>query len=103
MGKYKRFALRHQYEVPRHIRYNNKYFEEKISSGSYDDLRRKDLKLLVIGEVVLRTNENLARNDPSRGYAINPAITTYLRSVGKAGWKDRLQEATARITTATES
>lgn len=84
------------------IRYNNKYFEEKISSGSYDDIRRKDLKLLVIGEVVLRTNENLARNDPSRGYAINPAITTYLRSVGKAGWKDRLQEATARITTATE-
>lgn len=84
------------------IRYNNTYFEEKISSGSYDDIRRKDLKLLVIGEVVLRTNENLARNDPSRGYAINPAITAYLRSVGKEGWKGRLQEATSRITTATE-
>ncbi len=84
------------------IKYINEYFEEKISSGSYDDIRRKDLKLLVIGEVVLRTNENLARNDSTRGYAINPAITANLRSVGKAGWKDRLQEATSRITTATE-
>lgn len=84
------------------IRYNNEFFEENISSGSYDDIRRKDLVLLVIGEVVLRTNENLARNDSTRGYAINPAITASLRSVGKEGWKDRLQEATARITTATE-
>ncbi len=84
------------------IRYINEFFEEKISSGSYDDIRRKDLQLLVIGEVVIRTNENLARNDSTRGYAINPAITASLRSVGKEGWKDRLQEATSRITTAAE-
>ncbi|MGH2493961.1 MAG: BsuBI/PstI family type II restriction endonuclease [Ktedonobacteraceae bacterium] len=84
------------------IQYNNEFFEENISPGSYDDIRRKDLILLVTGEVVLRTNENLARNDSTRGYAINPAITASLRSVGKEGWKDRLQEATSRITTATE-
>ena len=84
------------------IRYNNEFFEENISSGSYDDIRRKDLVLLVTGEVVLRTNENLARNDSTRGYAINPAITANLRGVGKEGWKDSLQEATSRITTATE-
>ena len=84
------------------IRYNNEFFEEKISPGSYDDIRRKDLVLLVTGEVVLRTNENLARNDSTRGYAINPTITASLRSVGKEGWENRLQEATSRITTATE-
>jgi hypothetical protein len=84
------------------IKYINEHFEENISSGSYDDIRRKELKLLVIGEVVLRTNENLARNDSTRGYAINPAITTELQNVGKAGWKDILQQATSRITTAAE-
>lgn len=84
------------------IKYNNEFFGENISPGSYDDIRRKDLMLLVTGEVVLRTNENLARNDSTRGYAINPAITASLRSVGKEGWKDRLQEASSRITTATE-
>ncbi len=84
------------------IKYINEYFEEKISSGSYDDIRRKDLKLLVIGEVVLRTNEKLARNDSTRGYAVNPIITANLRSVGEEGWKDRLKEAASMITTARE-
>jgi len=84
------------------IKFMNGHFEENISSGSYDDIRRKDLQLLLTGEVVLRTNENLARNDSTRAYAINPAITASLRSVGEAGWKDRVQEAASRITTATE-
>lgn len=30
------------------INYVNKHFNENISSGSYDDIRRKDLKLLTI-------------------------------------------------------
>lgn len=84
------------------IRYINDFLEEDISSGSYDDIRRKDLKLLVIGEIVLRTNENLARNDSTRGYAINPAITASLRNVGKEGWREKLQEVTSKITTAAE-
>lgn len=84
------------------ISYINEFFEENISPGSYDDIRRKDLKLPVIGEVVLRSNEMLARNDSTRGYAINPVLTEYLRSVGKEGWKDRLRKATSMITTASE-
>ena len=84
------------------LAYINEHFQEGISPGSYDDIRRKDLQDLVLGEVVLRTNENLARNDSTRAYAINPAITASLRSVGEAGWKDRVQEAASRITTAIE-
>lgn len=84
------------------IKHINKDFEENISSGSYDDIRRADLKLLLIGEIVLRTNENLARNDPNRGYAINPTLTASLRSIGKDGWRDKLQEAASKITTASE-
>lgn len=84
------------------IKYINEFFEENISSGSYDDIRRKDLKLLVIGEIALRANENLARNDSTRGYAINPILTASLQNVGREGWKEKLQEASAKFTTAAE-
>ena len=84
------------------IQYVNEHFKENISSGSYDDIRRKDLKLLVIGEVVLRTNENLARNDSTRGYAINPVLISNLKKIGKPGWQAVLKEAAGKITTASE-
>jgi len=35
------------------IHFLNQNFEEKISLGSYDDIRRKDLKLLVLAELVV--------------------------------------------------
>lgn len=84
------------------IRYINEYFGENISPGSYDDIRRKDLRLPILGSIVVRTNEQLARNDPQRGYALNPMLTESLRSIGKDGWQERLQEAASRITTAAE-
>ena len=31
-------------------------FQEEISSGSYDDIRRKDLKLLTTANIVLQSN-----------------------------------------------
>ncbi|GJM33348.1 MAG: hypothetical protein DHS20C18_23490 [Saprospiraceae bacterium] len=45
------------------IEYVNENFQEKISRGSYDDIRRKDLKLLVVGAIVLQSNPNSATND----------------------------------------
>ena len=64
------------------IDFLNTYFGENISPGSYDDIRRKDLKLLVIGGVVSRTNENLARNNPVRGYALDPLAVPLFRTYG---------------------
>ena len=71
------------------INYANKNFEENISSGSYDDIRRKDLKLLVLSEIVLRTNPRAARNDATRGYALNPKYSKLIKSIGAKNW-DRL-------------
>ncbi len=52
----------------------NKSFEENISSGSYDDIRRKDLKLLVLADIISNSgvNKGSATNDPTRGYSLHP-------------------------------
>lgn len=64
------------------IEFLNTHFGETISPGSYDDIRRKDLKLLVLGGIVQRTNENLARNDSTRGYALSVTAAPLFRSFG---------------------
>jgi hypothetical protein len=50
------------------ITFVNEHYEEKISSGSYDDIRRKDLKLLVLADIVENSgvNKGSATNDPTR-------------------------------------
>ena len=62
----------------------NKKFEENISPGSYDNIRRKDLKLLVIADLVLNSSDNLsaATNDPTRGYSLNPAFKNLIINYG---------------------
>lgn len=64
------------------IIYLNSHFGEDISSGSYDDIRRKDLKLLTVAEVVLQSSPNSATNDSTRGYSINPTYAELIRSFG---------------------
>lgn len=55
------------------IKIINENFEETISPGSYDDIRRKDLKLLVMSDLILNTgiSKGSATNDPTRGYALS--------------------------------
>ena len=69
------------------INYVNEHFNENISSGSYDDIRRKDLKLLTISEIVLQSNPNSATNDSTRGYSINPIYAELMRNFGKKNWE----------------
>lgn len=64
------------------INYVNHHFNENISSGSYDDIRRKDLKLLTVAEVVLQSSPNSATNDSTRGYSINPTYAELIRNFG---------------------
>jgi len=61
------------------IGFVNKHFKEKISSGSYDDIRRKDLKLLTVAEIVLQSRPNSATNDSTRGYCISPIYAKLIR------------------------
>ncbi|MHB1176931.1 MAG: BsuBI/PstI family type II restriction endonuclease [Daejeonella sp.] len=71
----------------------NKTFEESISSGSYDDIRRKDLKLLVIADVIVNSGDNLsaATNDPTRGYALHPDFKNLVINYGTASWEKKLR------------
>ncbi|MCP4050526.1 MAG: restriction endonuclease [bacterium] len=76
------------------IEYINTYFKESISSGSYDDIRRKDLKLATVAGIIERSanNPNAATNNPTRGYALNPQYTYAVRSYGSIDWKNINQE-----------
>lgn len=76
------------------IDYNNKYFEENISSGSYDDIRRKDLKLLTAAEIVLKSanNPDAATNNPTRAYALNQEYADVIAAFGSDNWEEDVEE-----------
>ncbi len=79
------------------ITFINENFEENISSGSYDDIRRKDLKLLVLADLIVNSSDNpgAATNDPTRGYALNPDFKRLIISYGTAKWKSNLKKFVA--------
>lgn len=79
------------------IIYVNNHFGENISSGSYDDIRRKDLKLLTVAEVVLQSSPNSATNDSTRGYSINPTYAELIRNFGSKDWEKMVSEKLKNI------
>ncbi len=72
----------------------NKNFEENISSGSYDDIRRKDLKLLVLADIIVNSgvNKGSATNDPTRGYALHPDFKNLIVTYNSTAWSETLKE-----------
>jgi hypothetical protein len=83
------------------IDYLNTHFEEQISKGSYDDIRRQELKLLTLGSLVDTSagNPNSSRNDPRRSYAITAQLVPVLRMVGTSKWKSSLAKFLTGIET----
>jgi type II restriction enzyme len=80
------------------ITWENTHLEEQISSGSYDDIRRKDLKLLVVADVVLKSSPNSATNDSTRGYGANPIYVDLIRKYyGKPNWESAIKESLKSI------
>lgn len=76
------------------IDFENKYYGENISSGSYDDIRRKDLISLIQAGIVLNSSAldtRQATNNPTRGYALNPLFAELLKSYGTHQWKAGLE------------
>ena len=75
------------------IAYENKNFGEKISLGSYDDIRRKDLLLLVQAGIVVNSSslDLQATNNPTRGYALNPLFAELLICYGIPEWQNRVE------------
>ena len=79
------------------IVYVNKNFGENISSGSYDNIRRNDLKLLTVAEVVLQSNPNSSTNDSTRGYTINPFYAELIRRFGSKNWEQLVADKLKNI------
>jgi len=82
----------------------NKNFEEKISSGSYDDIRRKDLKLLVLADLVVNSgvNKGSATNDPTRGYALHSEFKDLIITYKTDKWNKTIKKFTKNKPTISE-
>ena len=76
------------------ITYLNTHFQEQISKGSYDDIRRKDLKMPVVAGIIVASANNLsaARNDPRRGYSLSSEYLEIIRTFGQTDWEDAVDE-----------
>lgn len=74
------------------IRFWNAHYEENIADSSYDDVRRKDLVILVEAGLVARSAADPAAdvNDGTRGYAIPAEALVLLQSYGTAEWENHL-------------
>lgn len=71
------------------IQFINTHFQESISEGSYDDIRRKDLKDALLAGLVIASagKPGSSTNDPTRGYALDPDFAALLRTYGQTGWQ----------------
>ena len=74
------------------IDYINQHFAENISRGSYDDIRRRDLKHPVLAEIVVPDRPQSARNDPNRAWAVNPAYIELIRGYPQNNWNSLVAE-----------
>ena len=74
------------------ISFENKHYGESISPGSYDDIRRLDLRLLTEAGIVLNTSETerQATNNPSRGYGLSASFASLLHAYGTTRWNAAL-------------
>ena len=70
------------------IEFMNENYGEKISSGSYDDVRRKDLAMLVEAGIVINSSAvgAQATNNPTRGYSVSQDFAQLLSVYGTLEW-----------------
>lgn len=74
------------------IAFENEHYGENIAMGSYDDIRRKDLKPLTdLGYVVNSADFDMAAtNNPTRGYALSAPFCKLIQSYGTKSWAKTL-------------
>jgi hypothetical protein len=75
------------------IEYWNANFGENVSSGSYDDIRRKDLLLAVHAGVVVPDQPDTARNNPRRAYVLADEYADAVRAYGTPGFESAVELA----------
>jgi hypothetical protein len=71
------------------IKYINEHYGEDVSSGSYDDIRRKNLVDLVQCGLVQNAvgKPDADTNDGTRGYAARAEASGVIRKFGDDGWQ----------------
>jgi type II restriction enzyme len=82
------------------IRLLNEQYEENISMGSYDDIRRVHIKSLTLAGLVKVSGNNPepATNDPTRKYTISDTFWKLLTHFDKQSWAEELELFTASHT-----
>jgi hypothetical protein len=75
------------------ITFVNEHFEENISLGSYDNIRRNDLKFLVLADLIENSgvNKGSATNDPTRGYALQTDFKNLIVTYKTENWHQALK------------
>lgn len=75
------------------IAFINENYQESISASSYDDIRRKYLKLLVLADLILNSADNpsASQNDPTRGYTLENEFKELVRTYGTDDWDIKLK------------
>lgn len=75
------------------ISFINENFEENISSGSHDNIRRKDLKFLVLADLIVNSgaSKGAATNNPTRGYALHPDFKNLVVKYKTDSWEKSLK------------
>jgi len=85
------------------INFINGNFEENISSGSYDDIRRKDLRLPVVAILIINSGDKgRATNDPTRGYSLDAEFEKLVSNYHTKDWNRHLKEFLSGRQTLTE-
>lgn len=82
--KYDNFSIRSR-EI---ISFINENYNEKIADGSYDDIRRKNLKYLEEAKIVSNSAniKNAATNNPMRGYSVTDEIIDIVKLYPSKKW-----------------
>src|SRR6185437_10596496 len=64
------------------IQFQNQFWKQRISPGSYDDIRRVDLEPLLVANIAIASagNPNSNQNNPTRSYAVNAEASGLIRS-----------------------
>jgi BsuBI/PstI restriction endonuclease domain/BsuBI/PstI restriction endonuclease HTH domain len=79
------------------LRFCREHHGETRSDGTYDDVRRSDLELVVTAGIVqaAANKQSANTNDSTRGYGVHPQAAKVARAFGTAQWQKSCAEFTA--------
>lgn len=80
------------------LKFGREHLDENRSDGSYDDVRRQDLKLPVAAGLVTAAANKLSANtnDSTRGYGLHVEFANLVRTYGSDDWVAALESFRAK-------